>query len=129
MNYLLDTHTLLWMLLRSAQLPAKVRSLLADGENQLSISAASTWEISIKIAIGKLRLPGTPAQYLPDRLERSRIAVMPVLAEHTYGVAGLPMHHTDPFDRLIIAQAQLEGLTIVTHDKNFVLYDVKQVQF
>ncbi|MDQ2680435.1 MAG: type II toxin-antitoxin system VapC family toxin [Candidatus Eremiobacteraeota bacterium] len=129
MSYLLDTHTLLWMLLRSKELPRKIRSVLTDVNNELTVSAASTWEISIKLAIGKLQLPGAPAHYLPDRLERARIATMPILPAHTYGVASLPMHHTDPFDRLIIAQAQFEGFTVITHDKNFALYDVKVLAF
>lgn len=117
------------MFLRSSELTKKIRLVLADTGNQLSVSAASTWEISIKAAIGKLRLPGEPGQYIPDRLDRAGISTLAIVAEHTYGVARLPMHHTDPFDRLIISQAQCEGLTIVTHDKNFARYDVKVLAF
>jgi PIN domain nuclease of toxin-antitoxin system len=122
---LVDTNVLLWWLLRSDRLPGKVRAVLADAANDVFASAVSTWEIAIKSAIGRLSLPGEPGQYLPDRFRRAQIQELPITAAHTYGVFALPKHHADPFDRLLIAQAQLEGMTIVTADRTFKKYDVR----
>lgn len=125
MKLLLDTNVLLWWFLRSDRLPDKVRATLARVENDVFASAVSTWEIAVKSAIGRLALPGEPGQYLPDRFRRARIQELPITAPHTYGVFALPRHHADPFDRLLIAQAQLEGMTIVTADRTFKKYDVR----
>ena len=125
MKLLTDTNVLLWWFLRSDRLPDKVRATLARVENDVFASAVSTWEIAVKSAIGRLALPGEPAQYLPDRFRRAQIQELPITAAHTYGVFALPKHHADPFDRLLIAQAQLEGMTIVTADRIFKKYDVR----
>ena len=127
MNLLLDTQVLLWLFLRSSRLKKTIRSILADPANVVYVSAVSTWEIAIKTNLGKLELPGSPAQYLPDRIERAQLTNLPIAPLHTYGVFSLPSHHRDPFDRLLIAQAQLESLTIVTNDRAFSKYDVKQI--
>ncbi len=127
MNLLLDTQVLLWLFLRSSRLKKPVRSILADPANVVYVSAVSMWEITIKTNLGKIELPGTPAQYLPDRIERAQLTNLPIVAAHTYGVFSLPSHHRDPFDRLLIAQAQLESLTIVTNDRAFSKYDVKRI--
>jgi PIN domain nuclease of toxin-antitoxin system len=125
MKLLVDTNVLLWWFLRSDRLPDKVRAILAQAANSVFASAVSTWEIAVKSAIGRLSLPGDPAQYLPDRFRHAQIQELPITAAHTYGVFGLPKHHADPFDRLLIAQAQLEGMTIVTADRTFKKYDVR----
>lgn len=125
MKLLVDTNILLWWFLRSDRLPAKVRATLADAANGVFASAVSTWEIAVKSAIGRLSLPGEPGQYLPDRFRRAQIQELPISATHTYGVFALPKHHADPFDRLLIAQAQFEGMTIVTADRTFKKYDVR----
>lgn len=125
MKLLVDTNILLWWFLRSDRLPDKVRAILAHAANGVFASAASTWEIAVKSAIGRLALPGEPGQYLPDRFRQAQIHELPITAAHTYGVFGLPKHHADPFDRLLIAQAQLEGMTIVTADRTFKKYDVR----
>ncbi len=83
--------------------------------------------MSIKCGLGKLELPGAPAQYLADRMQRAGLAELPIVSTHTYGVLALPRHHRDPFDRLLIAQAQIESLTIVTNDRVFAEYDVKRI--
>ena len=127
MRFLLDTHAMLWLFLRSSNVKKSVRDRLADPANEVYVSAASTWEISVKTAIGKLRLPGDPGQYLPARIERSRFKTLAISFEHTYGVFSLPPYHADPFDRLLIAQAQIEGLTVVTADKAFAKYDVRRL--
>lgn len=128
MSLLIDTHVLLWWFLDSAKLRKKTRELLADVETPVFVSAASTWEIAIKSKLGRLILPGTPAQYLPDRILRAGLSRLPITIEHTYGVASLPMHHADPFDRILIAQAQCEGFTIVTNDRAFTKYDVRCIR-
>ncbi len=127
MNFLLDTQILLWLFLRSDRVKKSVRAQLADPRNVVYASAVSTWEISIKAELGKLQLPGLPATYLPDRIERSGFRELPITSKHTYGVFDLPTHHRDPFDRLLIAQAQIESLTVVTTDRIFRKYSVKQL--
>jgi len=124
---LVDTHVLLWWFMRSDRLKKKIRETLAEPSNDVFVSAASTWEIAIKAAFGRLTLPGEPGQYLPDRIRRAGITELPITPAHTYGVLALPAHHADPFDRLLIAQAQHEGLTIVTSDPVFKQYDVRRI--
>jgi PIN domain nuclease of toxin-antitoxin system len=124
-TYLLDTHVLLWLFLRSRRLPKPILEQLADPANVVYASAVSTWEIAIKAGLGKLALPGAPASYLPGRIERAGLTALPILPTHTYGVFALPAHHNDPFDRLLIAQAQIEALTLVTADAQIAAYDVR----
>jgi PIN domain nuclease of toxin-antitoxin system len=126
-SFLLDTQVLLWLFLRSDRLKKSVRAQLSDPENIVYASAVSTWEIAIKAELGKLDLPGTPATYLPERIERSALLELPIRSTHTYAVFDLPPHHRDPFDRLLIAQAQIESLTVVTADRVFQKYDIKQL--
>ena len=94
-------------------------------ENETFLSAASSWEIAIKYALGRLELPEPPKTYVPSRLVRSGATAMRIEHAHVLQVAELPRHHKDPFDRLLIAQAQVEGLTIVTSDAVFERYDVR----
>jgi PIN domain nuclease of toxin-antitoxin system len=124
---LLDTQVLLWLFLRSHLIQKTLRTSLGDPANSVYASAVSTWEISIKSGLGKLHLPGEPGQYLPDRIQRSGLTILPISAAHTYGVFALPSHHRDPFDRLLIAQAQIEAMTVVTNDRMFDRYDVKRI--
>ena len=127
MSLLLDTQVLLWLFLRSTSIKKAVRGILADRENIVYASAVSTWEIANKSGLGKLELPGAPAHYLPDRIHRAGLTILPIVPAHTYGVFSLPAHHRDPFDRLLIAQAQVESLTVVTNDRIFAKYDVKRI--
>jgi PIN domain nuclease of toxin-antitoxin system len=103
------------------------RAIVEDRDNELYLSAASAWEIAIKYALGKLRLPEPPIRYVPARLDI--LHTMPLAVEHAHAlhVASLPPHHRDPFDRLLIAQAQLEGLPVLTADPLFDRYDVSTV--
>jgi PIN domain nuclease of toxin-antitoxin system len=95
-----------------------------DTANELLLSAASGWEIAIKHRIGKLPLPTGPATYVPDRLRSSGTVPLPVAMEHVLRVASLPDHHRDPFDRLLVAQAQVESLTLISTDAKIAAYDV-----
>jgi PIN domain nuclease of toxin-antitoxin system len=97
---------------------------MEDTDTTLFLSAASSWEIAIKYALKKLRLPESPGRYIPTRLERGAVTALPIEHAHALRVAELPHHHRDPFDRLLIAQAQLEGATVATADPRFLLYEV-----
>lgn len=101
------------------------RSLLEASENDLYLSAASAWEIAIKYGLGKLTLPGRPAELIPELMSQTAVTPLPVLHSHALRVADLPMHHRDPFDRLLVAQAQLEGLPILTADPQLKPYEVE----
>ena len=124
MRFLVDTHCWLWLQASPERLAPEMLSQLADPDNELLLSAASSWEIAIKFALGKLPLPEPPAVYVPRRMAASGSRGLAVEHAHTLRVADLPTHHRDPFDRLLIAQAQIEKLTIVTVDRQFERYDV-----
>lgn len=124
MKLLLDTQTWLWMQAASKRLGAQARELIMNPTNDLLLSAASSWEIAIKYRLGKLPLPTTPDKYVPDRMRSSGTQPLHITHAHTLRVAELPNHHGDPFDRLLIAQAQLDGLTLLTADRTFAKYDV-----
>jgi len=109
---------------RSKQLSQPVRALLQDPENQLFLSAASSWEIAIKYALGKLPLPLPPKEYVLSRMVTSGTSPLPVQHSHALQAGSLPLHHADPFDRLLIAQAQLEDLQLLTADSQFAAYEV-----
>jgi len=122
---LLDTHVWLWMVAEPERLRASTRRLLSARENELLLSAASAWEMAIKYRIGKLPLPQEPALFVPSRLERDAITPLAVSHLHALAEAALPTHHQDPFDRLLIAQAKLEGLSLCTADAQIERYDVE----
>ena len=107
------------------RLSASSRELLSDPENQLFLSSASAWEIAIKYSIGKLPLPLPPAEYVPSRMKTSGTSALAIHPGHALHVATLPLHHGDPFDRLLIAQAQLEELKVLTSDRQFAAYEVE----
>lgn len=120
MKLLLDTHALLWWLEDSAQLSDAAREAIADGGNEIAVSAASAWEIAIKRAAGKLRVPDD----LDTVVETSGFSSLPITIEHALAAGALPPHHRDPFDRMLVAQASLEGMTIATRDPRFDPYGV-----
>lgn len=123
-SFLLDTHVFLWWITAAPELSPAAREVLAPGRNRLVWSAASSWEVAIKFALGRLPLPLPPGRLLPEHLARNRVEGLPVLDAHAWRVAELPVHHRDPFDRLLVAQAQVEGLTIVSADAQLRAYDV-----
>ena len=128
MRVLLDTQVWLWMLAAPERLSEPSRALVVSTDNELLLSAASAWEIAIKYALGKLRLPETLGDLIPRLMTRTGITPLPVQHRHALHVATLPPRHRDPFDRLLVAQAQLEGLPILTADKNLALYDVETLR-
>ncbi|MGH7627040.1 MAG: type II toxin-antitoxin system VapC family toxin [Gemmatimonadaceae bacterium] len=124
MRILLDTQVWLWMLAAPDRLSRKTRTLVVSTDSELLLSAASAWEIAMKYGLGKLHLPESPDAYIPRLMSRTGITPLPVHHRHALHVATLPAHHGDPFDRLLIAQAQLEELPILTADRTFRRYDV-----
>lgn len=106
------------------RLSPKGRTTLLNPENGLLLSAASTWEIAIKHGLGKLHLSGPAEIVIPDMMNATQVTPLPVLHSHTLRVAELPSYHRDPFDRLLVAQAQLEGVPIMTADSRFSDYEV-----
>ncbi len=128
MRILLDTQVWLWMLAAPERLSEPSRGLVVATDNELLLSAASAWEITIKYGLGKLRLPEAPGDLIPRLMTRTGITPLPVHHRHALHVATLPPRHRDPFDRLLVAQAQLEGLPILTADRSFELYDVETLR-
>lgn len=120
MSILLDTHVLLWALADDPALTDAARRAITDASNRVLVSAVSAWEITIKKALGKLRAPDD----LVDQLVQRRFAPLDVTIDHALAVSTLPDHHADPFDRLLIAQARTERLTLATRDRNIARYDV-----
>ena len=125
MKILLDTQVWLWLHLAPDRLAEGARALLEDEDNRLFLSAASAWEIAIKHALGKLSLPELPERYIPPRLLRDSIESLPVSIQHACRVATLPPYHRDPFDRVLVAQAQVEALPLMTADSQLAPYDVE----
>ena len=119
MTLLLDTHAVLWWRLDSPRLKRAVRAAISTSE-LVWVSAASGWEVSIKRALGKLEL----SEPFASLVAGSEFVELPIRLAHAEEIAALPPHHTDPFDRMLIAQARIERATIVTHDRQFGLYDV-----
>jgi PIN domain nuclease of toxin-antitoxin system len=126
-KYLLDTHTLLWWILNDAQLSPPCRGLIEDGANTIYFSAASAWEIAIKSQIGKLPLPEPPDRFLPERLKRHGFTPMPISVGHALRTYTLPLHHRDPFDRILVAQSEAEDAPILTADSLISQYGVRTI--
>jgi PIN domain nuclease of toxin-antitoxin system len=124
MRLLLDTQVFLWFLDDSARMPAGVRAALGASEHVVFVSPVSVWEIAIKASMGRLEIADEDVARLPELIDRAGFDELPVLARHAAGVHALPSHHRDPFDRLLVAQARAESLTIVTTDPAFRAYDV-----
>lgn len=125
MRVLLDTQVWLWMQSAPGRLGARSLEIVADPENELLLSAASSWEIAIKYALGKLPLPVPPPEYVPGRMHASGTGALPITHTHALHVASLPAHHRDPFDRLLVAQAQVESLPILTADPQIGRYELE----
>jgi PIN domain nuclease of toxin-antitoxin system len=124
MNLLLDTHVLLWWLDDNPTLSTKAKTAISDSNHLIFISSAVILEIKIKQALGKLKIPRNFRQVLEDQpFER-----LDITAEHAYAIGELPAHHRDPFDRMLIAQAKVEGFMIITRNNNFKKYKVPYIE-
>jgi len=124
MQLLIDTHILIWFLEGNKLLPKLRRQIIAIPQNDIFVSIASLWEIAIKISIGKLTL-AKPLADIIKQITIENIEILSIVPEHTLQVSALPFHHRDPFDRIIIAQSQVENLPIMTDDGEFGNYGVK----
>ncbi len=127
MKVLLDTQCWLWMAAAPERLSTRARALIDGVDHELFLSAASAWEISIKHGLGKLQLPEEPATFVPTRMAALRTLPLAIEHHHALRVSTLPRHHRDPFDRLIVAQALEEEMTLVSADSVMSLYDVRLV--
>ena len=127
MRLLVDTHVFLWCVLGDARLPRVTQKAVVDRTNEVFVSAVSAWEISLKAALGKLPLPTLAADWFQDSSAKMGLVALPIQIEHALAAGALPLRHRDPFDRMLIAQARHEGLTLVTVDPVFKAYDVPLV--
>ena len=125
MNYLLDTNVWLWSLWEPDRIAPTARQEIADLSNTVFLSAVTSWEVSIKAAAGKLKLPEAPTSYVPQRMAQQGLRPLPVSHPHALAVFALPLHHRDPFDRMLVAQAISEGLTLITSDRELKRYPVE----
>jgi PIN domain nuclease of toxin-antitoxin system len=121
---LLDTHAFLWWVTNDARLSSTARNIIAGLDKEIFVSAVSGLEIAIKAQIGKLPLPAQPAEFVVEQLRLNGFKELPVQLRHTLHVHALPLHHRDPFDRILIAQSQIEGLPILTADAAFGRYEI-----
>jgi PIN domain nuclease of toxin-antitoxin system len=124
-RFIIDTHCWLWWYSSPEKLGAEAYDLIADIGNEVTVSAASAWEIALKHSLGKLSLPEPPEVIVPRRLAEQAMFALPVALEHAVRVSTLPFHHSDPFDRLLIAQAQIEQVPLMTADEQLLPYDVE----
>ncbi len=128
MKVLLDTHVWLWSLSEPGRLSREARRILASRRNAVHLSAVSAWEIAIKVAVGKLDLPEPPGSYVPTRMARQGLIPLVVTHAHALAVATLPLHHRDPFDRLLVAQSLVERLPLLTADPAFAPYGIEIIE-
>ena len=127
MRLLLDTHAFLWFITGDPKLSTAAERAIRDGGNELWLSLASVWGIAIKVRLDRLPIPEPLDTFIPTQLRTNRIQLLPIEVQHTFEVARLPLHHRDPFDRLLICQARAEGMPIVTVDSAFAAYDIDRV--
>ncbi len=120
-SFLLDTHVLLWWLTDHPRLGASARKSIADGRNEVFVSAASSWEISIKRRLGKLRAPVD----LESRVVAEGFRLLPISFRHAEQAGALPLLHSDSFDRMLVAQAETENLVLITSDQQIMRYDLR----
>lgn len=127
MRLLLDTHAFLWFVWNDARLSVTARSLIEDANNDLYLSAASAWEIAIKISVGKLSVGQDLGTFLTEQLTRNAIALLPLSIPHAATVASLPLHHKDPFDRLLVAQSLTESVPLVSIETTLDAYGIQRL--
>lgn len=125
MTILLDTHVFLWWITNDRRISSVAEGLISDKNNDLLLSAASAWEIAIKAQLGKLPLPDDPEVFIPQQMAINRVRSLPVSTDHALHVSKLPSHHRDPFDRLLIAQAKVENIPLLSDDSLIKLYPIQ----
>jgi PIN domain nuclease of toxin-antitoxin system len=123
MRLMLDSHVVIWALTLPHLIPEHIRQLIEDGENEVHVSVASFWELAIKSSLGRRSAPAVDPRDLLKMCVATEFAVLPITPDHTMAVMTLPHLHTDPFDRIIVAQAKTEPLRLITRDKMVAAYD------
>lgn len=126
MRLLLDTHAFLWFTLNDPQLSVPARNLIADPANDIEISPATYWEVAIKIGIGKYSLTESLQDFMEREIATNQFRILHIEPRHVAPLTSLPFHHRDPFDRLIIAQAMIEQIPVVSADAVFDAYPVQR---
>jgi PIN domain nuclease of toxin-antitoxin system len=127
MRAMIDTHAFLWWDLDDTRLSDRAAEVIADGSNEVVVSVGSIWEVAIKATKGRLDLPADLGGYVADRVRRYRWTVLPIDSRHAIRAATLPRIHEDPFDRILIAQAQVESMAIITTDAAITRYEVETI--
>jgi PIN domain nuclease of toxin-antitoxin system len=127
MRLLLDTHAFLWFVLSDPKLSTTARALIIDPNNIIYLSPASYWEIAIKIRTGKYMLPEPYDVFMPREIQQNNFRILPIDISHTSLVATLPLHHRDPFDRLLVAQALAEQMPLLSADPSLDAYNVQRL--
>ncbi len=127
MKYLLDTHVFLWWINDDPLISAEAREIIEEGEHTLYLSAASGWEMAVKAKLGKLKVPDDLEAFVLEQMFKNAISLLPVQMNHALHVHTLPNFHRDPFDRIIIAQAQLEGLPLLSADSQMGKYRIEVI--
>ena len=127
MTALLDTHAFLWLLGDTSRLSPAANSVLSDKSNRLLLSIASAWELAIKLSIKKLTLAEPLDQLLMTSMKRASVELEPLARAHVVAVAGLPFHHRDPFDRMLVAHCLIDSLPIVSADANLDVYGIRRI--
>ena len=127
MRLLLDTHTFLWFLLDDPQLSAAAKDFIIDPDNDIAVSPATYWEIAIKMSLGKYELPESYDVFIEREITTNDFRILPIEPKHTAALITLPFHHRDPFDRLLIGQAMVEGMPILSIDPAFDAYPVTRL--
>ncbi len=125
MKALLDTHVFIWAISEPPRLSSRVLELIEDRDNEILVSIASAWEMAIKATTGKLRVSGSAAEFVQRKLVEHRMTLLPIQLSHLTMLEKLPLHHRDPFDRLLIAQCMAEEATLITVDPLLKRYRVK----
>lgn len=125
MNLLLDTHAFLWWATDDSRLSTRAREVLSDPEQRIFFSAASGWEMAIKANLGKLTFPRGLSDFVTSAVSSNGYEILSVSLAHALAVNDLPYHHRDPFDRILVAQSRVEGLTILSADQKIRAYDIE----
>lgn len=127
MNYLLDSHTFIWMDIAPEKVSLRVRHIIQDGGNNIFLSYGSVWEMQIKIALDKLNLNSGLAQTIVRQQEENNVQLLPIELDHIFILERLPLLHRDPFDRLLVAQAMVERIPILSSDSMIAQYEINVI--
>jgi len=127
MRILLDTHAFLWFILDDPQLGTKAKAMIEDPANDIEISPASYWELAIKISLRKYSLPKPYQQFIESQIAINEFHILHIEPKHTSLITTMPLHHKDPFDRLLVAQAIVEGIPIISVDEQLDPYGVRRL--